>query len=80
MTEERRREMAKKARQCGEESKVGVRAARQKAMDETRKAVKNGLSEDIGKKTEEDIQALTKRYNDRVEKIVDTKEKDIMTV
>jgi ribosome recycling factor len=80
MTEERRREMAKKARQCGEESKVGIRAARQKAMDETRKAVKNGLSEDIGKKTEEDIQALTKRYNDKVEKIVDVKEKDIMTV
>ena len=80
LTEERRREMAKKARHCGEESKVGVRAARQKAMDEIKKGVKNGLSEDIGKKKEEEIQALTKRYNEKIEKTVEAKEKDIMTV
>jgi ribosome recycling factor len=72
--------MAKKARHCGEESKVGVRAARQKAMDEIKKGVKNGLSEDIGKKKEEEIQALTKRYNEKIEKTVEIKEKDIMTV
>jgi ribosome recycling factor len=49
-------------------------------MDEMKKAVKNGLSEDTGKKKEEEIQTLTKRYNDKVEKLVELKEKDIMTV
>ena len=43
VTEERRREFAKKAKHSGEESKVGVRAARQKAMEEIKKAVKAGL-------------------------------------
>ncbi len=80
VTEERRRELAKKAKHSGEESKVGVRAARQKAIEEIKKAVKAGLSEDIGKKEEARIDALTKTHIERVDKIVDTKEKEIMTV
>ena len=49
-------------------------------MDEMKKAVKNGLSENIGKKKEEEIQTLTKKYNEKVEKLVEIKEKEIMTV
>lgn len=80
LTEERRREMVKKAKHIGEESKVGIRSARQKAIDEVRKAVKNGLSEDFGKKTEEDIQKMTNRFSEKVDKFIEAKDKDIMTV
>jgi ribosome recycling factor len=80
VTEERRREMVKKAKASGEDSKVGVRSARQKAIEEIRKAVKNGLSEDLGKRYEEDVQTLTKKYNDKIEKVLEQKEKEILTV
>jgi ribosome recycling factor len=80
LTEERRRDLAKKAKLMGEDSKVGVRSARQKAMEEIKKAVKAGLPEDFGKKEEEKIQQLTQRYNERVDKLIEAKEKDIMTV
>ncbi len=80
LTEERRREMVKKAKQYGEDSKVGVRSARRDAMEEIKKGVKNGLPEDIGKKTEDDIQNLTNRFVEKIDKMLDIKEKDIMTV
>jgi ribosome recycling factor len=80
LTEERRKELAKKAKHEGENSKVGVRSARRDAMEELKKAIKNGLSEDIGKKKEDDIQALTNRFIDKIDKLIEIKEKDIMTV
>jgi ribosome recycling factor len=80
LTEERRREMVKKAKLAGEESRVGVRNARRDAIEEIRKGIKNGLSEDLGKKKEEDMQQLTNKYTEKIEKIVEFKEKDIMTV
>ena len=79
-TEERRREFVKKAKHAGEESKIGIRTARREAMEEVRKAVKNGFPEDIGKKKEDEIQNLTNRYVEKVDKILDMKEKEIMTV
>lgn len=80
VTEERRKDLVKKAKHSGEESKVGVRAARQKAMEEIKKAVKAGLAEDIGKKEEAKIDALTKTYSEKVDKIIEQKEREIMTV
>jgi ribosome recycling factor len=80
LTEERRKEMVKKARNMGEETKVGIRSARHKAMDEIKKAVKNGLPEDLGKKSEESVQKVTDKYVERVDKLLEVKEKDIMTV
>ena len=79
-TEERRREFVKKAKLAGEESKVGVRSARRDAIEDIRKGVKDGLPEDIGKKKEEEIQTLTNRYNEKVDKMIELKEKEIMTV
>jgi ribosome recycling factor len=80
LTEERRRELVKKAKHSGEESKIGVRNARRDAMEEIRKAVKNGLSEDMGKQKEDEMQELTKAYIEKVDRIVEQKEKEIMTV
>lgn len=80
LTEERRKELAKKAKHVGEESKVGVRNARREAMDDLKKAIKNGLSEDIGKKKEEEMQTLTNKFIEKIDKLIEAKEKDIMTV
>lgn len=80
LTEERRREMVKKAKAEGENAKVGVRSARRDAMEEIKKGVKNGLAEDIGKKKEDEIQSLTNRYIEQIEKILEVKEREILTV
>ncbi len=55
LTEERRKELVKKAKHAGEESKVGVRNARHKALDQIKKSVKDGLPEDMGKRKESRI-------------------------
>lgn len=80
LTEERRREMAKKAKAVGEESKVGIRTARRDAMEAIKKEVKNGYPEDLGKKKEAEVQTLTDRYTHRVEAAVEEKTNEIMKV
>lgn len=80
LTEERRKELVKKAKHAGEESKVGVRNARHKALDFVKKAVKDGLPEDMGKRKETELQDMVNKYVEQVEKVVATKEKEIMTV
>lgn len=80
LTEERRVELVKKAKHAGEESKVGVRNARHKALEHLKKAVKEGFPEDMGKRKEHELQELVNKYVDQTEKIVQTKEKEIMTI
>jgi len=80
LTEERRKELVKKAKHAGEESKVGVRTARHKALDSVKKAVKEGLPEDLGKRKETELQDMVNKFVEQVEKVVGVKEKEIMTV
>lgn len=80
LTEERRKDLVKKAKHAGEESKVGVRTARHKALDHIKKSVKEGLPEDMGKRKETELQDLVNKFVEQVDKIVTTKEKEIMTV
>jgi ribosome recycling factor len=80
LTEERRKDLVKKAKHVGEESKVGVRNARHKALDHIKTAVKEGLPEDFGKRTENDLQELVNKYVEHVDKVVSKKEAEIMTV
>ncbi len=80
LTEERRKELVKKAKQYGEESKVGVRTARHKALDHLKKAIKDGLPEDIGKKKETELQDMVNKFVEQVDKTIAGKEKEIMTV
>jgi ribosome recycling factor len=80
LTEERRKEMVKKAKHAGEESKVGVRTARHKALDHLKKAVKEGLAEDMGKRKETELQDMVNKFVEQVEKVVAAKEKEILTV
>lgn len=80
LTEERRKELVKHAKHLGEETKVSLRNTRHKMMDAVKKEVKDGLSEDMGKRFEGDIDKLVHEYSDNVDKSLAVKEKDIMTV
>lgn len=81
LTEERRKELIKKARGAGENSKVVVRNARRDAVDTLKKAQKNeGMSEDIEAEAEGEVQKITDKNVKLVDEIVAAKEKEILTV
>ena len=80
LTEERRRELVKRAQGEGEHSKVAIRNIRRDAMEQVKKLQKNGLSEDVCKDAEKNIQEMTDRYIALVDKHLAAKEKEIMTV
>ena len=80
LTEERRRELVKKARTAGETAKVSVRNARREAMESLKKLQKEGLPEDVEKDDEEKVQKFTDKFVKKVDEVLDAKEKEIMTV
>ena len=80
LTEERRIDMVKKAKHVGEETKIGVRNARRYANDEAKTLEKDGMPEDDAKHLTDEIQKLTDKFIDKIDKLTDLKEKDVMTV
>jgi ribosome recycling factor len=80
LTEERRKELVKKCLGEGEHSKVAIRNIRRDAIEHIKRLQKNGLSEDIAKDTEADVQNLTDKFITAVEKHLSSKEKEIMAV
>lgn len=80
LTEERRKELVKKAQAEGEHSKIAIRNIRRDAMEHVKKLQKNGLSEDICKDAEKNIQETTDKFIVLIEKHLTAKEKEIMTV
>ncbi len=80
LTEERRKELVKKARSEGEHAKVGIRNNRKDALDMVKSLKADGLSEDMAKDAENEIQNITNGFIKKVDDLVDAKEKDIMTI
>lgn len=80
LTEERRKELAKQAKNEAETCKVSIRNARKNANEAIKKLQKDGLAEDLAKNAETSIQNLTKDYESKVDDHVTKKEKEIMTV
>jgi len=80
LTEERRRDLVKQAKQLGEEAKISLRSARHKALDGIKKEVKDGYAEDAGKRKETEVQNTINEYTKKIEHLVEAKEKDVMTV
>lgn len=79
LTEERRKEYIKMAKNTAEQAKVAVRNIRRDANDSLKKAQKNGdISEDELKKGEEKVQKLTDKYVEEISKLLEAKEKEIM--
>ena len=81
LTEERRKQLTKDVKKKGEDAKVAIRNLRREAMDAYKKAEKKSdLTEDDVKDLEKDIQTLTDKYVAELDKRVDDKSKEIMTV
>lgn len=80
LTEERRKELIKKAKTAGENAKVVVRNARRDAIDALKKAQKEGMPEDVEKDFENEAQKATDNFVKKVDELVSAKEKEIMTV
>ncbi len=81
LNEERRKELVKDIRKMSEESKVAVRSVRRDGIDEFKKMQKeSSITEDELKQAEDQIQKLTDKYVEQIDKITDSKEKEIMTV
>lgn len=81
MTEERRKEMTKIVRNEGENAKVAVRNLRRDANDAVKKIVKEKLaSEDDQKRAENDIQKVTDQHIAEIDKLIASKEQEIMAV
>ena len=80
LTEERRKDLVKRARAEGENAKVSLRTQRKDANDMIKSLKDEGLSEDAVKNAELDVQNLTNSYATKVDEIVSVKEEDIMKV
>jgi ribosome recycling factor len=81
LTEERRRELVKQAKEEAELAKVSIRNIRKDANNDIKKLEKNKeISEDESKAGHDKIQKLTDQFTEEVEKLFEKKEKDIMTV
>lgn len=80
LTEERRKELVKRANGEGEHSRVAVRSIRRDAIESIKKLQKDGLSEDAGKDAEKEVQATTDKYIGLIDKHLAQKEKEIMAI
>lgn len=81
LTEERRKELTKDVKKKGEDSKVAIRNVRRDAMDAVKKAEKaNEITEDTLKNLEEEIQKLTDSNIAEIDKLVESKNKEIMSI
>lgn len=80
LTEERRKDLVKQAKAEAEDAKIGVRSARKEANTDIKKLEKDGVSEDVCKKAEEDVQNLTNSYIKKIDDLLAHKEAEIMKV
>ena len=81
LTEERRKALAKQVKGMGEEAKVAVRNIRRDAMDEIKKAKKDGtMTEDDVTASEKTVQDVTDKFIKQVDVVTATKEKELMAI
>jgi len=80
LTEDRRKDMVKKAKTEAENSRISIRNTRRNANEMAKQLKKDGIPEDEVKLLENEIQKLTDHYISEIDSLLDTKEKDIMTV
>lgn len=80
LTEERRKDMVKKIKSEGESAKVAIRNSRRDTNDEIKQLKKDGLSEDLAKDAEIEIQKITDDYIKKVDIVINSKEEDLMKI
>ena len=80
LSEERRKELVKRARGEAETARVSLRNARRDAIENFKKAQKEGMPEDEAKDGGERAQKMLDKYSKKIDEILAAKEKEIMTV
>lgn len=80
LTEERRKQLVKQTKQEAEDAKISIRNARRAGIDEIKKAVKEGMPEDMGKDGEAELQKSHDNFIKKVDEMFTEKEKEILTV
>ena len=80
LTEERRKDLVKQAKSQAEDAKISIRNARKEANNDIKKEEKSGVSEDICKGAEQDIQDLTDTFINKIDEQLTIKETEIMKV
>ena len=80
LTEERRKALVKQSKNEAEQAKISVRNARRDAIEGLKKAIKDGMSEDVEKDAEAKVQKIHDRFMKRIDEIFAAKEKEILTV
>ena len=80
LTEERRKMLVKQSKAEAENAKVSIRNARREDIEGLKKEVKNGMSEDISKDGEGEVQKLHDKYMKKIDEVFSAKEKEILTV
>jgi ribosome recycling factor len=80
LTEERRKELVKQTKVEAENCRVSLRSARREGNETIKKMLKDGLPEDVAKDGEEEIQTILNDFSAKVDKHLELKEKEIMTV
>ena len=80
LTEERRKELVKQVRAEAETARISLRNARRDAIDGLKKAVKNGMPEDVEKDAEAKVQKIHDNYMKKIDEVFAAKEKEILTV
>ena len=80
LTEERRRELVKQAKAEGEDAKIGIRNSRKDANSEIKKLEKDGISEDVCKSAEDEVQKITDAFIKKIDEHLVHKEAEIMKV
>ncbi|MDE6556926.1 MAG: ribosome recycling factor [Duncaniella sp.] len=80
LTEERRKTLVKQSKAEAENAKVSVRNARRDAIEGLKKAIKQGMSEDVEKDAENEVQKLHDKYLKKIDTLFAAKEKEILTV
>ncbi|MBQ1724914.1 MAG: ribosome recycling factor [Muribaculaceae bacterium] len=80
LTEDRRKQLVKDSKAEAEKARVSVRNARRDAIEGLKKAIKDGMSEDVSKDGEAKVQKIHDKYMKRIDEVFAAKEKEILTV
>ena len=80
LTEERRKALVNQSKNEAEQAKISVRNARRDAIEGLKKAIKDGMPEDVEKDAEAKVQKIHDRYMKRIDEVFAAKEKEILTV
>jgi ribosome recycling factor len=80
LTEDRRKTLVKQSKAEAEQAKISVRNARRDAIEGLKKAIKDGMPEDVEKDAEASMQKTHDKYMKKIEDVLAAKEKEILTV